>query len=100
MHHHNVWLDIAKKATIIPLFLFLVNNVFCYRSLKNVFAISGKDIGLNVTFLLFFLATFLLFFTEPVIEGNFFSLVVYCLVFGIMNGYIKTRENVVLAESS
>ena len=99
MHHHNVWLDMAKNATIIPLIFFLISNVFCYSSLKRAFSISGNDIGLNVTFFLFFLATFLLFFTEPVIEGNFFSIVVYFLLFGILNGYIKTKEEVGLVEN-
>lgn len=94
IEHHNLWLDIAKNASIIPLFFFLVSNFFCYSSLKKAFSISGNDIGLNVTFFLYFFATFLLFFTEPVIDGNFFSIVVFFLLFGILNGYIKTRKNV------
>lgn len=99
MHHHNLWLDMAKKATFIPLLFFLINNVFCYSSIKKAFSISGNDIGFNVTLFLFFFSTFLLFFTEPVIEGNFFSIVVYCLILGILNGFIKTRTNMGFTEN-
>jgi hypothetical protein len=93
-HHHNLWLDMAKDGTFIPLLFFLINNVLCYFGLRKVFKVSGNDVGLNVTFLLVILSTYLLFFTEPVIEGNFFSIVLYCLFYGIMIGYAENREKV------
>jgi|GEM_PF-1830860 len=93
MHHHNLWLDVPKVVGIVPLIFLLINNVLCLSSLKKAFFISGKDTGLNVTFLLYFFATFLLFFTEPIMEGNFFSVVVYFLFLGVLNGYIKSRKD-------
>lgn len=90
--HHNLWLDMAKNGTIIPLIFFLINNVFCYLNIKKAFKILNDDIGLNITFFLTFFSTFLLFFTEPVIEGNFFSIVIYCLFYGILTGYIKNYK--------
>ena len=97
--HHNLWLDIPREATIVPLLFFLINNVLCYSSIKKAFKLSGGDIGFNVTILLFFLSTLLLFFTEPVIEGNFFSIVVYCLFYGILRGYVINKEKEMGIES-
>lgn len=99
MHHHNLWLDTAKNGSFIPLLFFIVNNVFCYKSLRKAFVLSNNDLGLNVTFFLYFFSTFLFFFTEPVIEGNFFAIVVYCLFFGILNGFIKNRKSIGLANA-
>lgn len=93
-HHHNLWLDIAKIAGFIPLLFFLLSNIFCYKSIRKIFKDLKVELGVKVTFFLFFLSTLLLFFTEPVIEGNFFSIVVYCLLLGIMNGFIKEKINI------
>ena len=99
MHHHNLWLDMAKNATFIPLIFFIINNIFCYSSIKKAFKNYSEDTGLNVTFFLIFFSTFLLFFTEPVIEGNFFSIVIYCLFQGILNGYLKNKNELSLTLS-
>lgn len=92
MNHHNLWLDIAKEASFIPLLFFLVHNVLTYFNLKELFKNSKGDIGLNVTFLLYILSTYLLFFTEPVIEGNFFSIVFYCLIVGVLKRYNENAK--------
>jgi hypothetical protein len=92
-HHHNLWLDMAKHGSIFPLLFFLISNFNCYKDLKKVLKYSGPDLGINVTFIAIFLATFLFFFTEPVIVGNFFSIVIFCLFFGILRGYLLLKVN-------
>lgn len=92
MHHHNLWLDIAKEATIIPLLFFLIHNFLSLSNIKKLFRISPKDLGLNVTFFLVIFSTYLLFFTEPVIEGNFFSIVVYCLYAGLLKKFLENKK--------
>ena len=92
MHHHNLWLDMAKLGGIVPFLFFLTSNVFCFLDLRKAFRLSGKDLGINVIFLAIFLSSFLFFFTEPVIEGNFFSIVIFCLFFGVMRGYIEKKK--------
>jgi hypothetical protein len=89
MHHHNLWLDMAKNGGLIPLLFFLIGNVHCYRYLRKIMKQKNKDLGVNVTFIVLFLSSFLLFFTEPVIDGNFFSIVLYSLHTGILVGYYK-----------
>lgn len=90
--HHNMWLDTAKNGGIIPLLFFIINNIFCYKYIKKSLALPNKDFGLNITFILFFLSTFLLFFTEPVIDGNFFSIVLYCFFFGVLKKYLQIQN--------
>lgn len=92
--HHNVWLDTAKVAGIIPLLFLIINNISCYIGIRKLFSFSSTqiDLGLKITFLLYFLATYLLFFTEPVIEGNFFSFVLYCLLFGILKRFLEVQK--------
>jgi len=85
---HNLWLDVARFAGVIPFFLLLI---FTGRSLRNTYKAIRKDpekLFLNTTMLIFTLAAMLVFFVEPVMEGLFYLFTVYCLYQGIINQYL------------
>ena len=86
---HNLWLDVARYAGLVPFFLLIV---FTLRSLKNtVEAVrkAPKELLLNNTIIVFTLSCMLIFFVEPIMEGLFFLFTVYCLFQGIINAYLK-----------
>lgn len=89
---HNLWLDVARYAGIIPFGLLLI---FTLRSLRNTFKAvrkAPKELLLNTTMLIFTMASMLIFFVEPVMEGLFFLFTVYCLFQGIINAYLKNTN--------
>lgn len=86
---HNLWLDVARYAGLIP-FVLLV--LFTVRSLRNTYKAIRKnpnELLLNTTLLNFTLASLLIFFVEPVMEGLFFLFTLFCLFQGMINGYLK-----------
>ena len=89
---HNLWLDVARYAGIIPFGLLLI---FTLRSLRNTFKAvqkAPKELLLNTTMLILTMASMLIFFVEPVMEGLFFLFTVYCLFQGIFNAYLKNNN--------
>jgi|TARA_R110000744_G_scaffold103809_2_gene198930 hypothetical protein len=89
---HNLWLDVARYAGLLP-FLLLV--IFTFRSLRNTYKAVRKapnELLLNTTLLIFTMASMLIFFVEPIMEGLFFLFTLYCLFQGIINAYLKSNE--------
>jgi O-antigen ligase len=89
---HNLWLDVARYAGLIPLTLLLI---FTVRSLRNTYKAVRKGpnaLLLNTTILVFTMASMLIFFVEPIMEGLFFLFTIFCLFQGIINNYLKTNE--------
>lgn len=85
---HNLWLDVARYAGLIPFFLLLI---FTVRSLRNTYKAVRKAQGellLNTTMLIFTLASMLIFFVEPIMEGLFYLFTVYCVFQGMINAYL------------
>jgi O-antigen ligase len=86
---HNLWLDVARYAGLIPFILLLI---FTLRSLRNTYKAVRNNksvLLLNTTMIIFTMASLLIFFVEPIMEGLFFLFTVYCLFQGIINGYLK-----------
>lgn len=86
---HNVWLDIGRVAGVIPLILFLINNITVIRNLLGTFRVKNFKIGVATSFTLVFVSSFLVFFGEPVLEGSFFVVTLYFLYQGIMKRYLE-----------
>ncbi len=97
-HSHNVWLDIAKVGGIIPFILFIIFNIKNLINLRRLFRFNNhKDsLEINMTFTLFTAGALIYFFVEPVLEGSFFSITFYCLVQGILKGYLDQQKKLAL----
>jgi len=90
---HNLWLDVARYAGLLP-FILLV--IFSFRSLRNTYKATRKapnELLLNTTLLIYTMASMLIFFVEPIMEGLFFLFTVYCLFQGIINAYLKQPKS-------
>ncbi|APA65498.1 O-antigen ligase family protein [Maribacter sp. 1_2014MBL_MicDiv] len=90
---HNLWLDVARYAGLLPFFLLVI---FTLRSLRNTYRAVRKapnELLLNTTLLIYSIASMLIFFVEPIMEGLFFLFTVYCLFQGIINAYLKQPKS-------
>lgn len=90
---HNLWLDIARVAGIIPFTCFFVATL---RSLKYPIKMFGWKpnattatlIGLNVCFIFSSIA-------EPVMEGFPIHMYLFCFIWGVQKSYFnKKTQNV------
>ena len=88
---HNLWLDVARYAGLIPFTLLMI---FTFRSLRNTLKAirkNSKELLVNTTLIVFTLASMLIFFVEPIMEGLFFLFTVFCVFQGMINSYLKTH---------
>lgn len=76
-YSHNLWLDIARVAGILPFICFLLASLLNYKSLYKI--IKGQESAITPILLSINIAMFLSSFVEPVIEGS--SLYFYLLMF-------------------
>lgn len=83
---HNLWIDIARIAGIIPFTLFLIVSIFAFNTLRKLLKYREKKItplilGLNICF-------FLSSFVEPVIEAMPLYFYLYIMLWGIQQQMI------------
>jgi O-antigen ligase len=82
---HNMWLDIAKRAGIVPLLFLLILTV---RSIKNIIKlVKRKKSALNYLLLAMNACFFLSCMIEPIIGGT--HLMLYCLVWGVQDRLLQ-----------
>lgn len=90
---HNLWLDIAYKAGIIPLFFIIILTLV---TLKYIINISSSDDFSQLTKLLIISISsslFLSLFIEPVLEGHYALFMVFILLIGMMQGLQSYSKN-------
>jgi len=91
-YSHNLWLDVARYAGLIPFSLLLI---FTIRSLRNTYKAARKNrssLLLNTTMVIFSLSSILIFFVEPIMEGLFFLFTIFCIFQGMINAYLKQSK--------
>ena len=81
---HNSWLDIAKTTGVIPLILFMVLNYLMLLSLLKTMKFDQERVGYSLTFSLYFLVSYILWFSEPVVLGNLYAFSIVFLFFGVL----------------
>lgn len=86
-YSHNMWLDVARYAGIVPFLLLVVFTIRSFFNIRKALKLYPKELLLNTTILVYSIALFLIFFVEPIMEGLFNLFVVFCLFQGIINAY-------------
>lgn len=74
---HNTWLDIAHVGGVLSLVLFIIINIFCFRSLYRLSNFDGNGLAITLLGWLFIVSSFMIFFGEPIVLGNFFAITIY-----------------------
>ena len=88
---HNLWVDIAKETGIIPFILYIL---FCVISAVTVITYlkrSNFDREKVIFVSSIFVASILVFFTEPVMEGSPMTFGIFCFVVG--GGILSFKAN-------
>lgn len=78
---HNMWLDVARVAGILP-FLALVVSTY-YSVQTNFVLFKEKNNDLCLLLISLFSAVFLAYMVEPVIEANAFYLLIFTWIWGV-----------------
>lgn len=90
-YSHNLWLDAARVGTII---CFILLVFFSIKSVKSIYILIKKDSipsPLKNLSLLFFVAFYLQFFVEPILDGSTQLFVFYCLFQGMVNESLNLK---------
>ena len=93
-YSHNLWLDVARAAGIIPL-IFLILYTFSsiklfFKSLKML-----KDDIFIRTFIIIIFCSFILQFTvEPIIDGMYLLFLLFCTFVGFLSGINKNKKRI------
>ncbi|MET1260759.1 hypothetical protein ABV409_15530 [Flagellimonas sp. DF-77] len=90
-HAHNLWLDIAKFAGIIPVIFLVLFNI---RNFNNHLRLIRLDRtrypnGIKIMFSLFTLGAVTSFFVEPIFQGNLFAFTFFCLLQGTLSAFLE-----------
>lgn len=89
---HNMWLDAAKVAGIIPLFFLIVFTIKSVINSIKIFRTKSLDISIRLSFGLFTLLSLIFFFGEPILEGNIFLFIFFCFQQGLLKKTIELRR--------
>lgn len=86
---HNLWVDIAKEAGLIPFVLYIL---FCILSVVTVITYLKRcefDREKVVFVSSIFVANILVFFTEPIMEGSPMTFGIFCFLVGGVSSLSK-----------
>lgn len=89
-YYHNLILDIARVAGIIPMLLMIL---YLFKILQNLYRIfrSGHETNLRYMLLSIYLGFLLNFLVEPVLEGLIEYFLMMCMIDGMLS-YMAYRQ--------
>lgn len=90
---HNMWLDVGHEVGIIPLVLLSVFTILSLKKLATLLK-SNSSTDIKIIFLSFFVAFFVTFSLEPIMEGWYYYFNVFCFVFGILSREVSNLPKV------
>lgn len=88
-YSHNMWLDVARYTGVISFILLVVVTVRFYIKTLKAIRLRKEALLVNSQILVYSIASFLIFFVEPIMEGLFFLFVSFCMFQGMIHAYIE-----------
>ena len=96
---HNMWLDIARDAGILPFFAILVATIKMIRI--NILFFFKRYNRVHLLLLTLFLSVFISYMIEPVIEANIFYLSIFTWIWGVEREvYIREKAMGIFGQTS
>ena len=86
-YSHNLWLDVLRVGGFISFFLLIAFTIRSLLQSKRAISVDSKNTALNNLIVIYTLAFYLQFFVEPIFEGSFHLMVIFCFFQGVVNGY-------------
>ena len=84
---HNMWLDCARVAGLVPLLLLLLITVLYIRSMWRVYKLRIDDSGYNEIMVIMGAALFVYMNVEPILEGAPLIFAFFAVFLGILRGH-------------
>lgn len=78
---HNMWLDVARVAGILPFIVLVIATIESLKTNLSLFMNKGNDLCLLLITL--YAAVFLAYMIEPVIESNIYYLMIFTWFWGV-----------------
>ena len=94
-YSHNLWLDAARVGTVICFILLIVFSLRSFNKIHKFIRNKSISLPLKNLVLIYFIAFYLQFFVEPILDGSSQLFVFYCLFQGVVNESLtmeKTKE--------
>lgn len=86
---HNLWLDVARVAGVIPLTILLFFTVSSIKIWIKSLRILRNDLFLRSYVFIYFISIILLFNVEPIMEGMYLLFLLFCMFIGFLYGMKK-----------
>lgn len=87
---HNLWLDVARVAGIVPFVALLIATL---RTFGNAYKITKKSHNVSTVILIcVFITTFLSCFMEPALEAKQVTVYFFIFIWGIMDGVLSNQS--------
>lgn len=88
---HNLWVDVAKDAGVIPFVLYVVFAVLSVRNGFKVLIDRKVTLYDKMVFVPVLLGLFLVFFTEPVVQGSPITFTIFCFIVGGLSSITQSH---------
>lgn len=90
---HNVWLDMANRAGLLPFILIVMYTILTVCNLMKL--IRNQVIGQEIKFILVsvYIALFLYYMVEPALDANLMFWAVWMLICGLIKGNIQNLDD-------
>lgn len=83
-YSHNLWLDVSRVGGVISMTLLLIFTIRSYFTIRTAIKVNRDIFAFQILIVSYAISFFLLFMVEPVVEGSFYLLVLFCLFLGIV----------------
>lgn len=90
-HSHNLWLDMANAAGVIPFFAFVIYTIYTLYKLICVVKDNDTDLGLKLMLVGLYGAFFLYFTVEPALESSIHLVTPWIFINGLLQGYLNNK---------
>lgn len=91
-HAHNVWLDMANAAGLLPFFAFTAYTVYTLYELIKLLRKKELPTEQKLVFLGLYGSFFLYYTVEPALEANIHLLTPWIYVNGLIHGSLNVRK--------
>lgn len=89
-YSHNLWLDVARAAGIIPFTILTIYTVRTFVQVRKILK-KVKNVFINGMVLIYALGFLLIFMVEPIFDGMFSLFVLFCFYKGVINKYYEKK---------
>lgn len=89
---HNLWVDVAKEAGVIPFIFFVCFALLSIKEGIKLLVDKKMQVFDKIFFICTLLGLFMVFFTEPIMQGSPITFTIFCFVVGGVSSIIRIQK--------